>query len=153
MGTSVVPELMRAMFETYTEELADYQVNVGTGLTEDPRDYVMIGVDDIDGVDWANAADAAQEFATVGQDHSRDETGTISCAALVRIGDTDMLAAIEELFKITAAIEEIHRTNYALGVEGVMWTSFGGNATTRLLETPDGSYALLVFQIGFRARI
>jgi hypothetical protein len=152
MGTSAVPALIDALVSTARTALPNVLVYDGFGVSDEPGDFLMVGVDDPDAPDQAVSADTQQDWANANYT-ARDETGTVTCAALSWNGDGDQKAARDACYAITAALEAALRTTPSLGVASVLWTSYG--TTARLTQAQDGSgaLALLVFSVAFRARI
>lgn len=154
MATSVVFGLLDRLVELFTETLTDITVYDGFGVSDDPGDFLMVGVEDPDMVGAETSADAQQKWAGLGA-KSRDEEGTVTCAALSWNGDGDQSAARLRVAEITQALEDVLRADPNLGgvVPGLMWTGYG--TRTRLIQdqTETGAMALCVFEIAFRARI
>lgn len=152
MATSVVPALIDALVLAADNALASVQVYDGFGVTADPGDFLMIGVEDPDSDDAAFSADTRQTWANANHT-ARDEEGDIVCAALSWNGNDNQKAARDAVYATAAAVENLLRANADLDVEGVLWTAFG--SSSQLTQTRDGSgaLALLVFRVHFRARI
>jgi hypothetical protein len=153
MATSVVPALIDALVAAATTALPDVLVFDGIGVTDDPGDFLMVGVEDPDIEGAAFSADTKQDWAAVGTGAPRDEQGDITCVALSWNGDGDPKAARDDAYAIAAALEDLLRDTPALGVPGLLWTSFGTSSQLSQAQGPDGASALLVFRINFRARI
>lgn len=152
MGVSVVPALIDALLAAAKTELPSTLVLDGFGVTDDPGDYLMIGVEDPDLEGFAFSADARQEWANVNH-LVRDESGDITCAALSWNGDGDQKAARDAVYATAGAVENLLRDNPSLGVAGVLWTGYGSSAQLMQNQDKHGAIALLVFRINFRARI
>ncbi len=153
MATSVVPALIDALIATATEALSDTIVSDGFGVTDDPGNFLMIGVEDPDSEQAAFSADTKQEWATADRAGTRNEIGEILCAAVAWNGDADMKAARDAVYAITAALEVALRTTPALGLDGLLWTSFGTSTQFSQAQGETGAAAMLVFRIAFQARI
>jgi hypothetical protein len=151
MATSVIPELIDALFAAATEALTGIRVSDGQGVTGDPGDYLMIGVDDPDNAS-PSAATSAQRWAHVGRT-TRDEEGDIHCLALAWNGDTDAKAARDAAFAIAAALEDLLRNDPTLGVAGVWSTGYGETTDFKQGQTDTGAEALVHFTVHFRARL
>lgn len=152
MPTSAVPLVIDQLVERCTNALPDVLVFDGFGLTEDPGDFLMIGVDDPDTQDSAYAADADQEWANANYT-ARDESGTITCAALSWNGDGNQKAARDAVYSMTAAVEDVLRAEPAMGIPVLLWSSFGTSQQLSQARDPQGAAAWLIFRIYFRARI
>jgi hypothetical protein len=153
MATSVVPALIDALVAQATTALPSTLVFDGIGVTDDPGDFLMIGVEDPDIEGAAFSADTKQDWAAVGTGAPRDEQGDITCVALSWNGDGNPKAARDGAYAIAAAVEDLLRANASLGVSGLLWTSFGTSSQLSQAQGEGGASALLVFRINFRARI
>jgi hypothetical protein len=155
MATSTVPALIDALVTNARTSLPDVDVYDGFGMSDDPGDFLMIGVEDPDLAQAATSAQAQQAPATMGMQRSRDETGSVTCAALSWNGDADPKAARDGAFATVAAVEDMLRLNpsQGLGAEGLFVCQFGGNLTLSQQQDGDGASALVVFTVDFRARI
>lgn len=152
MATSVVPAVIDALVAQATEALSDVKVYDGFGITDNPGDFLMVGVDDPDTESAANSANSQQEWPHVGHS-TRDETGEITLVALSWNGKADAKVARDGAYAISAAVEDLLRTDPTLGVAGVLWTSFGTSTELTQQQGEGGASALLVFKIAFMARI
>ena len=152
MGTSAVPDVIDALVTACTAALPNAKVYDGFGISDDPGDFLMIGVDDPDAADKANSAESEQAWANA-DGTARDETATITCAALSWNGDANQKTARDGAYAITAAVENLLRANPSLGLPTVLWTSFGTSSQLTQVQDEQGALALLVFRIQFRARL
>ena len=153
MSTSAVPSIIDALVTAARAALTDVAVYDGYGVSDDPGDFLMIGVEDVDGQDQARSADSSQTWAGTGIGAPRDESGEITCAALSWNGDADQKAARDGAYAITAAVENLLRENPALGLPTVLWTGYGSSTQLTQDQSDGGAMALVVFRIAFRARI
>lgn len=152
MATSVVPALIDALLALANANLTDVLVLDGYGQTDDPGDFLMIGIEDPDSDGAGFSADARQEWANANYT-ARDETGDITCVALSWNGDGDAKLARDTAYGITSALEDALRLTPSLGVEGLLWTGFGSTTQLSQAQGTGGASALLIFRISFRARI
>lgn len=154
MATSVVPALIDALVSTATTALPNTLVFDGIGVTDDPGNFLMIGVEDPDIEGAAFSSDAKQAWANANYS-TRDEEGEITCAALSWNGNgyEGVKAARDGAYAIAAAVENLLRANPSLGVDGLLWTGFGSSSQLSQAQDSQGASALLVFRINFRARI
>jgi hypothetical protein len=158
MATSVIPALIDALLTSARAALQQPEANPavrvydGFGLTEEPGDFLMIGVDDPDVETAANSANSEQEWPHVGH-VTRDERGEITCAAVSWNGDADPKAARDGAYAITAELEDLLRADPTVGVAGVLWTSFGTSTELTQQQDKDGASAILIFKVAFMARI
>lgn len=153
MATSVLPALIDAVVAAARTNLPNVLVFDGVGVTDDPGDFLMIGVEDPDLEGAAFSADTRQDWAAAGTGAPRDEQGEITCAALSWNGDGNPKAARDGAYAIAAAVEDLLRANPSLDVAGLLWTSFGSSSQLSQAQGSGGASALLVFRINFRARI
>jgi hypothetical protein len=151
--TSIVFDLIDALHQRFTNVLTDINVLDGYGLTDDPGDYLMVGVEDPDS-DRATSAEGRQEWAGLGA-RARDEQGTVTCIAMSWNGDADLKAARAAAKATTAAVEDNLRADPNLGgtVPGLMWTGYGTRTELIQLQATDGACVMCVFDIAFKARI
>lgn len=153
MPTSVVPAVIAAIVDTAQEQLPDLIVTDGWAVTNDPGNYVMVGVEDPDVDGYAESASSKQEWANANYT-SRDEEGDINCVALAWNGDGDARAAREAVYANVAALEDALRWNPPQGVDDVLWTSvMAAGGRLNQIQDNGGAVALLLFTIHFRARI
>jgi hypothetical protein len=150
--TSVVFELIDVLVAQLGAELS---VNVmdGYGITDDPGDFLMVGVEDPDS-DRATSAEAKQEWAGLGA-RMRYEEGTVTCIAMSWNGDADLSAARAAAKATTVAVENHLRADPNLGgsVDGLMWVGYGTRTELIQLQATDGACVMCVFDVAFKARI
>jgi hypothetical protein len=151
VATSAVPALIDAMVATFDAALSA-NVYDGYGNSDDPGDFLMVGIDDPDSDDWADAATTKQDWANANYT-ARSEEGDIICAALSWNGDGNQKAARDAVYATQAAVETALRANPSLGVSSVLWTSFGTDASYRQIQGQHGAASLLIFRIFFRAQL
>lgn len=152
MATSVIPAVIDALVDLARDVLTDVSVYDGFGLSEDPGDFLMIGVGDPDSSTLDKAASSAQGW-TYANTTTRDEEGDVTCAALSWNGDADQKTARDSVFAITAALEDALRANPSLGLDNLLWTGYGPTSDLDQNQDGSGAMALLVFTIHFKARI
>jgi hypothetical protein len=152
MATSVIPALLDALIAAARTALPNLIVNDGFAVTNDPGDFLMIGVDDPDRPDAALAVTSQQDWAHANYT-TRDEEGDITCAALSWTGDTNQKISRDAVFATTTAVENLLRANPSLGLANLLWTSYGSSTQLSQWQDAEGSTALVVFQVHFRARI
>jgi hypothetical protein len=150
--TSVVFDLVGVLVTRFESALS---VNVfdGYGLTDDPGDYLMVGVEDPDS-DRATSSEAKQEWAGLGA-RTRYEEGTVTCIAMSWNGDGDLSAARAACKATTAAVEANLRSDPNLGavVPGLTWTGYGTRTELIQLQATDGACVMCVFDVAFKARL
>lgn len=144
----IIPAFVAAMT---AQVPAGVRVFDGYGVSEDPDDFVQVGVSDPFSNGPAVAIETGQDFAHANTT-TRDETGHINCVAFTRNGDGDAAAAWLRLKAILDPIALHLRTNYTLGVKGVLWVGFELTQADHD-QTTDGAWAVATFRIPFRARI
>ena len=154
MAASVVPALIAALHARASADLPNTVVLLGPGITDDPGDYLMVGVDDPnEDEDAVEVADVTQEPMAFGSTRPRREEGFIHMAARSRNGDSDLQAALNAVYVIEDALAQALRTTDSLGVAGVM--KLGNGARSRLTWNLDdyGAVATLQYDIAFDAAI
>lgn len=150
---SVVPLVIDALIAGAQDALGEACLVVdGFGLTDDPGNFLMIGVEDPDTEDFATSATSVQEWAHAVADE-RDETGDVSCAALAWNGDGDQKAARDAAYDIVTGFGTWIRENYTLGLANVYNAEFGSNQALTQIQNTDGAVALVSFKVAFKARI
>ena len=155
MATSIIPALIDALVAAARTALPDRLVHDAFGMTSDPGDFLMVGVDDPSGPTPATSADWAQSWAGLGN-HARDESGMITCAAYSWNGDggdAGQKAARDAAFATMAAVETFLRADPTLGVITSGWVQMGASLNLSQGPAEYGVDALLVFQVAFQARI
>jgi hypothetical protein len=154
MATSAVFGLIDALYANFAAALPDVLVLDGMGATDDPGNFLMIGVDDPDTDAYANTADVEQKWAGIGN-HARNEAGSISCCAVAWNGDGDQKAARLAAKATVDAVESNLRSDPTVGgaLPGPGWAQFGTRLTLSQIQTEDGAVALVFFQIAYQARI
>lgn len=153
MATSAIPDVITALVAAAKAALSTVTVYDGFGVSEDPGDFLMVGVDDPDRPDAAFAGSSRQGWATTGAQGARDEEGDITCAALSWNGNGDQQSARTAAFATCAAVETLLRTNPTLGVSSLLWTSYGTDTQLSQSQDNNGALALVVFRVAFRARL
>jgi hypothetical protein len=153
MTATIVLDVIDALVAEYRSALSNVAVYDGTGITEEPGDFVMVGVGDPDSNQPPTSADTSQDWAGLGA-HRRDEEGTVTCCAVSWNGESEGLGqARDRVRSMLDAIGDIHRANPTLGVAPVMWTGFGARVTLTQIQADDGSSVIAYFEIQFKARI
>lgn len=152
MPTSVVPALIDALVAQARTNLTDVNVFDGFGVTADPGNFLMIGVEDPDTEDAAFSADTRQAWANANYT-ARDESGDITCVALAWNGDGNQKSARDAVYAIATAVENFLRANPSLGLTGLLWTGFGTSSQLSQAQGEAGAAAQLIFRVEFRARI
>lgn len=154
MAGTVVFDLLDALVREYRAALPpSVIVYDGTSLSEDPSDFVMVGVGDPNSDQPPNSAESEQEWAGLGAKRG-DEDGTIHCCAVVWNGETEGLSeARVNLRSLLDTLAAVHVEDPTLGVGPVMWTRFGGRTSTTQIQALDGSSIVHTFEIKFKARI
>jgi hypothetical protein len=157
MTTSRVPALIDALVSRATAELIALPVLVvdGYGVSDDPSDFLMIGIEEpsIPAAGFAGSSD--QVPGPMASTRPRDENGAVWCAAYSWNGDGIQKTARDAAYSYMAAVETLLRADPNLGI------ATGGNFvaqmgdTQRLTQNQDsnGADALLIFNVSFFARI
>ena len=161
MATSVVPALIDALFTQAAAALPSALVLDGFGVTEDPGDFLMIGIDDPLSPDAAQSARMSQIPATAGTTRSRDETGEVFCSAMSWNGNGGSSAsqkqARDAAFAIVAAVETLCRTTPGLGIAGYGYVvaQVGGASDFNVKQDQNttGAMCIVTFPVSFAARL
>lgn len=151
MATSVVFDLPGRLVEIFTAALTTATVYDGFGASEDPGDFLMVGVDDPNSTDpLAPSAESTQTWAGMGARH-RDEEGTLTCVALTWNGDDDTAAARTRVKALMSAVEATITADPNLGgtIPGLLWVRPEGR--TQFMQ--GNGQAMFVFDIAWRARL
>ncbi len=156
MATSVFPEVIAALASYARSALPGLQVNYGVGATDDPGDFLMIGVEDPEIDRAAFSATVRQERAAMGG--PRFEMGSINCCALSWNGDsTDAgaQAAVEAAFETLAAVETVLRTTApTLGIDAVHTTLCAADdSDISIGQSTAGSSCMVIFSVAYKAQI
>lgn len=155
MTTSALPEVIDALVSLSDAALSAANVIDGIGVTDDPGDYLMIGVEDPDIEGAAFSADIEQSRATMSG--ARDETGTVTCCAMSWNGDSSAAgqkAARDAAFATVDAVATIVRTTSpTLGVSAVLKTEFGARITVSQAQDASGASCMVIFSVAYLARI
>lgn len=154
MATSVIPQLIDALVAAATAALPDQGIVVldGYGVTEFTGNYLMIGIDDPYRPDASVSASSTQDWAHANYT-TRNEEGDVTCAAVSWSGDANQKTSRDAAYATTAAVENLLRANPSLGLTALLWTSYGTTTQLEQSQDEDGSWALVVFSVHFRARI
>lgn len=151
MATSAIPSVIDALV-AIGQSVESVVVIDGFGTTDDPGDFLMIGVDDPDNEGSAQSADSQQNWAS-NNPGSVDESGQVTCAALSWNGDSDPKAARDAAFATCGALAVAIRNNPTLGLPTLLWARYGTQQTLTQNQDDNGAMAIVVFQVYFRARI
>ena len=145
MAVSVVPALIDAL-------VAASGGSDGLTVTEEPGDYLMVGVDDPDTDGGAFSGQSRQQWAHANHT-TRDESGEITCAAYSWNGNGDQKAARDAAFALVEQLAAVCRATPDLGIPTLAWTDFGADTNLSQFQGEWGASALVVFTIAYRARI
>jgi hypothetical protein len=145
MAVSVVPALIDALVAA----TGGYD---GLAVTDEPGDFLMIGVDDPDTEGGAFSGESRQSWANANST-ARDESGSITCAAYSWNGDGDQKTARDAAYVLVEALASVCRATPALGLSTLLWVDFGSDANLQQFQGEWGASALVVFTVAFRARI
>ncbi len=154
MATSVVFTLIPRLVTVFDSVLSNVNVTHGYMVSEDPGNFLLVGVDDPDSSDRSPASEGSQKWAGLGANTSYEE-GTVACCALSWNGQGDLAAALASLAETTAAIESALRDDPNLGgqVPGLNWVKYGSRWRLEENQATDGAEALIFFELAFKARL
>lgn len=151
-GTAVL-DVIDALVEQYGTAVTTATVYDGVGASNDPGDFIMVGVSDPDSDQAPNSAETTSEWAGLGAKRG-DEEGTVSCCVMSWNGEAEGLAeARAKVRTMLDTIAAVHVADPTLGIGPVMWTRFGSRGSTTQLQSDLGSMVLHYFEIAFKARI
>jgi len=156
VADSVVPALIDALFTQATAALPTTLVLDGYGVTDDPGDYLMVGVSDPDPDGDTESASVTQEQMAFGSTRPRKEEGVIHMAAKSVNGDASnagQKAARDAAYAIQEALATVLRTTDNAGVTGVLKLGNGSNLRLLQDQTNYGAVATLLYDIAFEAAI
>lgn len=157
MATSVIPALIDSLVAQATAALPSITVVDGPGATDEPGDYLLIGVADPNQADDIEAATSDESWAALGQ-RARDEAGAVTCIATAWNGDGDQKAARDLAFTTVAAVNAMlvrpttDPTCIQTLVPGVVHALVGHQ---RVIQNnyEGGAVAVVTFDVRFQARI
>lgn len=159
MATAIVFDLISALVDTCTTATQALGVNVydGQGATDDPGNFLMVGVGDPNSDEPAASAQGNLEWAGLGHRTSK-ETGAISCCALAWSGGSGNAAqkAVRQTVRdMASAVEVALRTDPNLGgvVPGLNWCRYAGDFNLEQLSASDGVACLFTFEIQYIASL
>jgi len=156
VATSVVPALIDALVTQATAALPTKMVSYGSGVTDDPGDYLMVGISDPDNTDdFVDSADAEGTWAGLGN-HARDQRGNIWCVAASTNGDASnagQKAAVDAAYATVAAVDTLVRNSPTLGILVGGWAIHGSSERLSMSQDHHGARARVAFQIAFKARL
>ena len=112
---SAILRLIDALVTTLTAAVSPATVYDGFGVSEDPGDFLMIGVEDPDLEGAASSADVSQEWANANYT-ARNESGDVTCAALSWNGDANQKAARDAVYALLAVPCLVITAYYLIGV-------------------------------------
>lgn len=153
---SVIPDVIDALVALAKANVTTVTVYDGVGNSDDPGDYLMIGVSDPDGAsDRDRAATSTTDWANVNYTAAA-ESGEVMCAALSWTGDTSQAgvkAARDGVYTVIETFGTALRANPSLSLSNVLWTRLGKTHELTQLQSQEGVLALALFSIHFEARV
>lgn len=150
--SSVVPDLIDALVEALAGLLPDFTVSDGFPLELHTGDYVAVGVDDPQGTSPAPSANSTIDWAGAHRAIGLNEAGEVTCAAWAWRGDADARSARDAVYVALSAIQAHLRADVSAGVDGI-WSSWIAWTQLSQDQTEQGANALLIFRVGFKARL
>ena len=159
MGTSPIPNIVNAMLDglpaAFTAAGITVEVYDGFGTSNDPGNFVMIGVDDPDSA-TGRVAHGVQTYP-LANGRSRNEEGRITSAAVAWVGDPDgMRQARTDVFAITSVIENWLRSQGAppvFGLPNALEIGFGDTIDYMQDSLSGGVVATVIFAVKYKVRI
>lgn len=157
MTNVALPLILRAFYDAANELFgSDVEVSLGS-LVVDPTfgfTYLTVGYDG-DPTGEGQSASFTQSWATV-TGPSRDEEGTVSFSVLAMVGEEGnegAVAAMEQAFAVAESLGGEIRAGIDIPVTTLQWTDPLTDGSFELIQTTQGTEALLRFGIGYKARI
>lgn len=157
MSVSVIPAFIDAMVTALTAALPAVIVHDGFGISDDPSDFLMIGVDDPDPQSSGQSANSVREQIGMSPaSTSYREDGHVICAAYSWNGNANLKTARDSVYTICNAVDNALRTTRVagpspsvLGVASVMDAKVTEVALQQeIWQTAD---ALLIITVSFIA--
>lgn len=153
MPGTLALDVIDALVTQYTSALTNFTVYDGVGASNDPGNFLMVGVPDPDSEQTPTSAEASQEWAGLGA-RARDEAGSVTCCALAWNGETSGLRDARSVIRgMLNTISALHRDDPTIGIGAVMWTGLGQNIRIDQIQSDAGSMVLVVFDVMFKARV
>lgn len=145
-----------ALAQTYVP--SGVSVYDGEAASDDPGDFLMVGVQDPDSDTMSLSGESQQGWSSVGYGSGyTDESGDITCAAVAWNGDSGnaaQKAARDDAYEIAKALAKAISIDPTLGLgDWFRGCRFGTQITLSQMTGDSGVSALLVFQIHFDAYI
>jgi len=153
LSTSVVPALIDALVTAARTALPSALVLDGYGVTDDPGDYLMVGVSDPDPDGDTESADVTQDQMAFGATRPRKEEGVVHMVAKSVDGGGNAKTARDAAYAIQEALATVLRTTDNAGVTGVLKLGNGSNLRLRQDQDDYGAVATLLYDIAFEAAI
>lgn len=150
--STVLPDVVDGLIAVATAGLTGITILDGFGNTDDPGDYLMVGVDDPNTPDLARGGRARSDWRTVGQGGStRREEGSVTCAAMSWNGEGDLKSARDSAFATVAALETSLKTDPTIGGRVMFATTNSHDYIPAVGDT--GAEVIVVFTVSYVARI
>lgn len=152
-STSVVYDLVGTLVSTFQAQVTTAQVYDGYGSTDNPGDFVMVGIEDPDG-DKGASAETQQKFVDIGG-LSREESGSITCVVVSWNGNNSLSEARGKVKAITQVIENTLRSspNFGNAIPGLLWIGYGSRTQVTQMQAKGSALVMQVFDVQFKARI
>lgn len=150
--SSVVPDLLDALLAAFPPLVPDFTVSDGFPLEWNTGDFLAVGVDDPQSANPAPSARSDAEWAGAHRSMGLNESGEVTCAAWAWRGDADTKSGRDAVYGALSAIQDTLRNPAGLAVEG-LWSTWLAGTQLSQDQTPNGALVLLVFRVGFKARI
>jgi hypothetical protein len=158
--TSVIPLVIDALVAACSASpaLSGVREEDGLGVSEEATDALFIGAEDPDSTAYDSAAQSSQEWASIGH-LSRDERGSITCAAMSWSPDADPKAARDGVFSMLATVEGVLRADPSLGLVdsgavALLICEMGADLRHNAYNGGEsGAVAVVTFTVDFQARI
>ena len=127
----------------------------GPGVSDNPGDYLMLGVSDPDATHPTVVASSLEDWANLGQQADRDIDATTDHTAMSWNGQNNMALARRTVYAIRNQFCTALRgqSDPSLGISTLLWTSAAVASDLKQVQGASGARAVLHFRIKHRARI
>lgn len=157
MDVSAYPQVVDALVAHMGPILASSGVVVADAVPpgDSPAGFLAVGLPSLSESGPIFTGSSKQDWATVGQQGSRDEFGEVRCLALGTSQDETVKNARDRAKAIFEAVATLTRgADHTLGVPQLLWTSIGTSTDWGVLYEEGQPVAVFVeFTVAFRARL
>lgn len=150
--TSAVPAIIDAVI-ALARANTGATVYDGRGVSNEPGDYLMVGVDDAE-KRVQRAVNNAQSWPYAGS-QTRQENGEVFCTARSGVGDAGdegTKAARDAVYAVVADLENALKAQKDVGIDAFACeVTFGSRSELTQSQDNTGAWAALTFRLAFQA--